>query len=277
MLSIVVITSIIYTIAIYVDKHLTNKGISRKDYFYYMCFSMVPFALIMTVIDWLREGIRFELSIIPFLLLLVAMFLRYKKQHTIVGCYKYLNPYEYITYNSLGLILAFVIDSAIGIKSFSWITAFAIILCLTGVFVLADVKLRIKALQKDLIIRMVCKVGIGYVAYYILQYWSNAVYILILNLLLTLIFSKGYNLKYHIEHKNIIKWVFIQQTFGFFTVYLGNYLATSSVVLNQAVKPLVIVMSILVAFTLKKIGRKPKIKDLLAVLLVAAGTYLLSM
>lgn len=152
----------------------------------------------------------------------------------------------------------------------------SIFLTLLGVFILADVKLKIKNLQKDLIVRIVCEVMLGYVAHYMLKYWSNAAYILLLNLFLTAIFSKGYTFKYHKEHKRIIKWVFLQQTFGFFTIYLGNYLSSNSVTLYQFVRPVTIVFTILVAFLIKNIDRKPKFKDLIAVGLVASGIYLIN-
>ena len=175
-----------------------------------------------------------------------------------------------------GVILAFLVDSILGIKEFTIISLISIILTLTGVLILSDVKLKIKQLQKDLIVRIVCEVGLGYVAHYLLRYWSNAIYILLLNLCLTAMFSKGYNFNYHKEHKNIIKWVFVQQTFGFFTIYLGNYLSTNSVTLYQYVRPVTIVFTIFVAFTLKNIDRKPKLKDLFAVGLVALGVYLIN-
>lgn len=183
---------------------------------------------------------------------------------------KYLHTYHY------GVILAFIIDSILGIKEFSIITLVSIFLTLLGVFILADVKLKIKELRRDLLVRIVCEVALGYVAHYMLKYWSNAVYILLLNLCLTVLFSKGYTFKYHKKHKRIIKWVFLQQTFGFFTIYLGNYLSTNSVTLYQYVRPVTIVFTIFVAFMLKNIDRKPKLKDLLAVILVAIGVYLIN-
>lgn len=276
MLIIVFITALINAIATYIDKHLVNKGISRKDYFYYMCLSMIPFSIIMIVIEAITNRIKFEFSIIPIVLLIIAMFLRYKKQHTIVGCLTHLNPYESVTYMSLGIVLAFIIDSIIGVKEFNLISIASIILTLIGVFILADVKLNIKSLQKDLIIRILCEVGLGYVAHYLLKYWSNAIYILLLNLSLTILFSKGYNLKYHKEHKNIIKWVFIQQSFGFFNVYLGNLLSSNSVMLYQFVRPITIVLTILMAYFIKSEGKKTKLKDLFAVFLVAIGVGLLN-
>ena len=103
-----------------------------KDYFYYMCLSMVPFSIIMIIIEIIRSGIKFEFSIIPIVLLIIAMFLRYKKQHTIVGCLTHLNPYESVTYMSLGIVLAFIIDSIIGVKEFNLISIASIILTLIG-------------------------------------------------------------------------------------------------------------------------------------------------
>lgn len=97
-----------------------------------------------------------------------------------------------------------------------------------------------------------------------------------MNLSLTIIFSKGYNWNYHKEHKNIIKWVFIQQSFGFFTVYLGNYLSSNSVMLYQYVKPITIVFTILMAYFIKTETKKPKVKDIFAVGLVAIGIELLN-
>lgn len=160
MIVIVLITAFISSIAIYIDKHLVNKGISRKDYFYYMCLSMIPFSIIMIIIDGIRNEIQFEFGIVPIVLLIIAMFLRYKKQHTIVGCLTHLNPYESSTYMSLGIILAFIIDSILGVKQFNLISIVSISLTLLGVFTLADVKLNIKSLQKDLIIRILCEVGL---------------------------------------------------------------------------------------------------------------------
>ncbi len=275
-LGIVILAALMATIGTYIDKHLVNKGISRNDYFYYMCLSMIPFSIIMIIIEIVTNNFKFEISIIPIILLLLAMFVRYKKQHTIVGCLTHLNPYESVTYMSLGIILAFIIDSILGIKEFSVITLASIVLTLMGVFTLADVKLKIKSLQRDLITRIFCEIIMGYITHYILKYWSNASFIFILNLLLTLIFSKNYNIEYHKKNKEIIKWVFIQQTFGFCSTYLGNYLSSNSVVLSSFTRPISIVLTILIAFFIKNNEKRPKLSDIFAVFLVAIGITLLN-
>ena len=276
MISIVLLTAVISTIGQYIDKHLVKKGITRKDYFYYMCLSMIPFAIFMIIVETITGNAKFEFSLIPIGLLIIAMFLRYNKQQAVQGSLKYLNPYEVSTYMSLGIILAFIVDTVLGIKELTIWSIISIVLTLLGVFILSDVKLKIKELRKDLVIRIIGEVALGYVAHYMLRYWSNAVYILLLNLCLTVIFSKGYTFKYHKEHKNIIKWVFIQQTFGFFYIYLINYLSTNSVTLYQFVRPITIVFTVLIAFMMKNIDRKPKIKDLFAIGLVALGVYLIN-
>lgn len=48
-----------------------------------------------------------------------------------------------------------------------------------GIFILADAKLKIKSLQKDLIIKMLCDVALGYVTRYILKSISIVLTIMI--------------------------------------------------------------------------------------------------
>lgn len=84
MLGVVILAALMATIGTYIDKHLVNKGISRNYYFYCMCLSMIPFSIIMIVIEILTNNFKFKFSIIPIILLLLAMFVRYKKQHNII-------------------------------------------------------------------------------------------------------------------------------------------------------------------------------------------------
>lgn len=101
MITIVILTAFISTIAKYIDKHLVNKGITRKDYFYYMCLSMIPFATIMIMLEAINGNAKFEFNIVAIGLLVVAMFLRYNKQQAVQGSVKLLNPYEDSAYLSL--------------------------------------------------------------------------------------------------------------------------------------------------------------------------------
>lgn len=276
LLYIVILAGIFGAIGQYIDKHLVNKGITRKDYFYYMCLSMIPFSIIMVIIEYLTNQLKFELNIIPFILLIIAMFLRYKKQHTIVGCLKYLNPYEESAYLTLGIIIAFVIDVILGIESIHLFSILSILLTVFGVFAIANSKLKIKNLQQDLMIRIIASLLMSYVTHYMLQYWSNAVFILIMNLLLTILFSKGYNFEYYKNQKNIIKWVFVQQTFGFCALYMSNYLASNSVTLSSYVRPTSIIVVAIIAMFFKKKDKKPNIRQIIGILLVVLGICMIN-
>lgn len=276
-LYILIFTGLISTIAIYIDKHLINKGISRKDYFYYMCVSMIPFSLIMILINYFTTGLKFKISIIPIILLVVAMVLRYFKQKAVAGIGKKLDPFENAAYMSLGILFAYIIDIIIGSRTFSIINLISVLITLLGLFLLADIKIKNKQLQKDIIIKIIGELSLGYVAYFILKFWSNAIYILLLNLFLTLIFSKDYKISYHKKNKEIIKWVFIQQSFGFFYIYLYNYLSSMSVTLSSYVKPITIVFAFIISFFFKEEKRKPKIKDLISIILISIGICLINL
>lgn len=273
---IVVLAGTFGAIGQYLDKHLVNIGISRKDYFYYMCFTMIPFSLIMVIVELYTGQLKFELRFISIILLIAAMFLRYKKQHTIVGCLKYLNPYEDSAYLISGIIVAFIIDVILGIENLRIISILSILLTVAGVFMIADSKIKIKNLQKDLIVRIITSLLMSYTTHFILQYWSNAVFILTLNLMLTIIFSKRYNFQYHKEHKNIIKWVLLQQLFGFASLYLSNYLSSNSVTLSSYVRPTSIIVVVIISLFYKDKKKKPSIKQILGIVLVVLGICLIN-
>ena len=273
---IVVLAGIFGAIGQYLDKHLVNIGISREDYFYYMCLTMIPFSLIMVIVEFYIGQLKFEFGFIPIILLIAAMFLRYKKQHTIVGCLKYLNPYEDSAYLTLSIIIAFIIDVILGIENLGIISILSILLTVVGVFVIADSKIKIKNLQKDLIIRITTSLLMSYITHFILQYWSNVVFILVLNLMLTIIFSKRYNFKYHKEHKNIIRWVLAQQLFGFASLYLSNYLSSNSVTLSSYVRPTSIIAVVAISMFYKDKKKKPTKKQILGIILVVLGICLIN-
>ncbi len=272
---VVILAGIFGAIGQYLDKHLVNIGISRNDYFYYMCLSMIPFSIIMIIIEYFTNQLKFELGWIPILLLLVAMFLRYKKQHTIVGCLTYLNPYEDSAYLSLSIVIAFIIDVILGIENLGIISILSIFLTIVGVFTIANSKIRIKNLQKDLLVRISTSLLMSYATHFILQYWSNAVFLFVLNLFLTIIFSKGYHISYHKEHRKMIKWVFVQQAFGFCYVYLCNYLASNSVTLSSYVRPTSIIAVVIISMFFKEKEKKPTIKQILGIFLVVLGIFLI--
>lgn len=272
---IVIFAGILGAVGQYLDKHLVNIKISRNDYFYYMCVSMIPFSLIMVIIEYLTGTFKFEFGFIPIVLLLIAMYLRYKKQHTIVGCLKYLNPYEDSAYLSLSIVIAFIVDVILGVENLGLISILSIIFTLVGVFVIADSKIKIKNLQKDLVVRITTSLLMSYTTHFMLQFWSNAVFILIVNLLLTIIFSKDYSFEYHVQHKKIIFFVFVQQIFGFSASYLSNFLSSNSVTLSSYVRPTSMVFVLIISLFYKDKDKRPTWMQILGIVLVILGICLI--
>ena len=276
MLFIILIASLMNAITTYLDKYLVNLGITKKDYFYYICLSTIPFSLFLIFLEYLNHSLRFTFNIIPILLLILAMYFRYLKQNSIVGCLKYLKPYEDSAYLSLNLIIAFLIDVILKIEKFKFISLISILLTILGVFLIANSKLKIRNLQKDLIKRILTSLIMNYLTHYILTYWSTAPFMLLMNFLLVLIFSKNYKVKYHIEHKKIINWVFIEQIFGFTALYLSNYLSRISVTKSIYIRPISIVLVLVISMFLKDKKKRPNLKEILGIILVILGIILVT-
>lgn len=269
-------TAFFSTMTSYLDKYLLLKGIKKHDYFYYMCLSVVPFALIVLLITYFTVGLHFKISLFTIVLLILSMIIRYFKLHANAGLIKELEPFEHVCYSTLGIAIAYIIDIIIGSKQIVVIHIIAIIFTLIGTFMLGKVKIRVNNLQKDLIIKVMSELTLGYIAYYLLQEWSNIIYILLSNVILTIIFSKDYNIKYHINQKNIIKWCFVQQIFGFSYLFLNNYLASISVTMSCFVRPITIVFVFFIAFLFKKTLHKPDTKAFIAIIFILLGIILIN-
>ena len=272
-------TSMFWAIQSYIEKRTVGSGVSRRDFFFYSCLCLIPFAVIMLFLT----PFYFNLSYILILILVASLFLRYGKLTAIVSTVEHLVPYESEAYMCLGIILAYVTDCIIGIKSFSYWGYLSIVITLFGVFLIADVKLQIKKLRINLIIRIFCDLGLGYCARYALQYCSNAMYILLLNSLIVIVFSWKYKFSYHKENQGIIKLVSVQQFTAFICLYLGNIVAQQSITAYAFIRPISLVYCVIIAFFYKnktvlngKSGeaRQPKIKDIIAIALIVSGICL---
>lgn len=268
------VTAFLNSVVCYVDKSIMNKGVTKKEYFYYTCLTMLPFAISMIIFKATTGSLKFSIGIVPFLLLALAMFLRYKKQFAIAGMSRALKPFENVCYMSLGLLLAYLVDLLIGLKHFNLVAVSSIIITLIGMFTLAGVKLKLKSLRRDLIVRITCEIGLGYVAHFILSYWSNELYILFNNLLLVILCKqKSSNKK---TDKKTIGMFFVQQLFGFGYIYLYNYLSSFSVTTSSFVKPVTILVTVIISFFMGK-KAMPTIKNLIAILMIIIGVILINL
>lgn len=265
------ITALLRAIGVFIDKVLTQKGITRFDYFFYMCFSMLPFSLIMMVF----EPIRFELNWKPILLLCMAAFLRYFQQHAVVGIVRKSEPYQYQTYLTMGIAITYIIDCFLGTRLLNWQGIFSVLLVLCGILLVGSVKFERNSLNKDILTRVICGIITGYVTFCILKYWSNALYIFILNLVLTISFAPKYSKESHKGHLSIIKWVFLQQTFGFSFLFMTNNLMAQSVTLGIYVLPVTIVLCVIFSHFKNYSEQKLDIQKIFGICMVLSGILLL--
>ena len=275
----VAFTSMFWAIQSYAEKRTVSTGVSRRDFFFYSCLCLVPFAAIMLFLT----PFYLDFSYILVLILFASIVLRYGKVTAIVSTVEYLVPFESEAYMCLGVILAYVVDCILGIKGFSHWGVLSIIITLFGVFLIADVKLQIKKLRINLVIRLICDVGSGYCARYALLYCSNAMYILTLNLMIVLIFCRLYKFEYHKRNWGIIKLVLIQQFLGFLCLFFGNIVAQQSVTAYAFIRPISLAICVIIAYFYKNIPvsvgmfgkpRQPKIKDVVAIVFIISGIYL---
>lgn len=275
-ITMIIVAGLIGAIGQFIDKHLSDIGSSDKDYFYYMCVTMIPFSLVMTIIEYLTGHFRFQMNVYVMILLVCAMILRYLKQNTTVNCLKYLNTFEDSSYLALGIIIAFIIDVILGIEKMKVLSIISIILTIFGVFIISNSKIRLKNVNGIICLRVLTTLFLSYVTHYILIYLSNAVFILILNVLLTIIFSGDYTFKYHREHKKVFDWCFIQQIFGFSELYLVNFISERSVTLSSYERPASILFILVISMFLKDSRRRPTLKQTIGVLCVIIGILLIN-
>jgi len=263
----VAFTSVFWTVQSYAEKRTVSAGISRRDFFFYSCLCLVPFSAITLIFT----PVYFEPSIWLLPIFATSILLRFGKMTSIVSTMEKLVPYESEAYMCLGVILAYIIDCVAGIKVVSHWGILSVVLAIGGVFLIADVKLQIKKLRKNLIIRIICDVGLGYLARYALLFCSNALYILLLNAIIVLIWFHRYKLSSYKENFPVIKLVLIQQFLGFICLFLGNIAAQQSVTEYSFIRPITLTFCVLTAFVTKKESRTPSFKDFAAVLLIAGG------
>ena len=214
-------TSIFWAVQSYAVKKTVSTGISRRDFFFYSCLCLLPFAAIMLIFT----PVYFTPTIWLIPIFAGSVLLRYGKQTAEAATMEKLVPYESEAYMCLGVILAYIIDGISGIKSFTLWGALSIACAVTGVFLISDVKLQIKKLRISLIIRIVCDVGLGFITRYALLFCSNSLYILMLNAIIVLMWCHKYKLASYKSNFPVIKLVIIQQFLGFLCLFLGNMAA----------------------------------------------------
>ena len=274
----IILAAIIGTIGTYINKKIVERGISRENFFYYMCLTMVFFSCGSLGLEASNETLKFEFSLPLVLLLILAMILRYLRQTSFVGYCRKLEPYEFETYMSFSLVICFIIDVIIGSQSFNLFKLLSIIFIILGIAFTYNVKLNVRNIQKDLLLKMIAEIGTSYIVFNAMRYVSNGIFILLLNLSLVIIFTfiyKPYKKENRIPN-DLLLLFFIQQTFGFSRTYISNYLSSQSATLAHFISPVSLIFITIFAFIFRK-EHKPNMKNILGICLACVGILLIKM
>lgn len=161
MILLILLSASCQTIGAYINKTLTATGISQRDYFFYMCITILPFALIMMFF----EPQKFKFGLIPLLLLCLGAVVRYYSQYSVVGMVRKLEPFQYQTWVTLTIILTFIIDTMLGTRQFDTRNLASILFTLGGILILTGFRLPEKSFRKDAAIRIICGIAQGYITF----------------------------------------------------------------------------------------------------------------
>lgn len=278
MTSLILLSAALLSVGTYVDKMIIDEGISRSNYFYYMCLTMIPFSMCSLGMELVNGFFHFELNLSLILLLIAAAILRYCRQNSFVSCYRELQPFEFESYMTLSLVFSFIFDVVLGVQNFHVMKLISIILILVGILMVNSLKFQLKGIGKNLLIRIFCELVTGYIIFAALRQCSNSLFILLLNLSLTLIFTPIYrSWKKEVRIGKKLFWlIMLQQAFGFTVTYLNNHLSSKSVTLSQFVSP-VSLLIIMVAAMFMKSKKRPSFLNGAGIVLASAGVILMNM
>ena len=273
----ILVSALLLSIGTYIDKMIIDEGISKKNYFYYMCLTMVPFSLALLYVEIVNGTFHFRLNTSLILLIVIAAVLRYYRQKSFVNCYRELQPYEFESYMTVSLMFSFIIDLFLGVQKFHPMKILSIVLILVGIFLINSLKIQMKVLLKNLFIRIFCELMMGYVIFAAMKQCSNSMFILILNLSLVIVFTPVYQpWKKQDRITGKLFWlIMLQQTFGFTVTYLNNILSSVSVTLYQFVSPVSLVLIAMISLMMKN-RKKPSLLNGLGVICSIAGVLIMN-
>ena len=295
MFLLILLVGISSAICNYIIKHMIKSNPTKAEYTFWACLALLPFSLSVILLQpflsqlpfneasLLFEPLKFDFSWWVLLLIAISAVIRILNLTSIVTVMTHLDPHEAMSYGTFAIIITYFIDVAIGKASFKWVSFLTLFLILAGVMLIHNKKINMKALFLGLCINILTQVIYGYLVYYILKYWSNALYMFLVNLVAVVVLIiaalfKGHTIDSLKSHKNFIGWMFAAQTMAFFMLYISNFLNTKAVTLMMLTNPMKIVMGLILGFfIIKDMERKPSWKDGLAVAMISVGVLFLKL
>lgn len=259
----------------FMQKKLMTRGLSPKEYFYYVTLPLVPLSAML----FLFYPFTFAFSLVAIMLLIASAVVRAVSIVTFSKALKNITPLTISIYSTMAVLITYTIDLMIGALRFNIVHLFALSLVALGSFVII---LRntgaFKGVKTSVIIRVLTEVLKGYLAYFTLMYLNNAMYIFgmaVLTSVVILFFTKKFTNNYF--NKNKLKDSAFTQMFGVIGLTFGNLLAQSSATLFMLKAPATLVVTLFLSYIIRKdVGNLPTKIELIGSVIVITGLTLFS-
>lgn len=227
-----------------------DKGLSPKKFIFIQTFSMV----LINGILFLFYPFEFAFSVTAVSLILGNALLRILGVTLGADNLRHISALEHAAYTSFAIFVTYIIDVLLGSNVLTVLGAGSIVLVVAGSVLMAK-GLSFKKVGWKLIVRIVCNVSRGYIAYYALNFAGvgNVTFIFltfVASALLLLPFYKYFNSEK--ITKADWKFSFTSQSLSLIAFISSNVLAKDSATLYMLVRPMNMVLLFFASLLMKK-------------------------
>ncbi len=250
------------------DTKALNRGYKKTDFFYVKHFFITIFTLPLILIF----GFEFELTLISALLLISLVFIRKINVRSSTNISKAVSPLEDASYAILPLAITYIIDTFLGITTFSIIAIVGILVIILGNYMISKNYITGKILKESLIRRAITTIIMAYVGYYLLQYTNVVTYMFLVYGITTLFTTITYRKK--IEKIPRSNWITASrmQVAGTIVLFASTVLMQQSVTMYMLKLPInLITIIVLTASAKKGIGKIPTTYQFMGAFVCVAG------
>jgi hypothetical protein len=262
------------TFVAYYDKKGASSNLSRLQYIFLKIVAIIPFALLLFAF----YEFQLEINLASILLMLAVIVVNLTNYLGFLGVIKSTSPYETGIYASLTMPLVYAIDILIGAEQFSYLNLGYLALVFAGIFILSRGTTKSVGFRKSLVLSIISSVSKGYLLYFLLQYVSIPIYIIVLHVVTAVIIFSFLNKQLNTKTltKENYKWAFTNQSVGTVSLALNAVLAQASVSLYVLRVPLKLIFTTVTAFFIKseQFGNKPtKLKLIGSIITIIGITF----
>ena len=258
----------------FINKKLITRGMTAKEYFYYVTLALVPFSALFFFI----YPFQIAFSFTAFLLLIASVGVRALNSLSLLQSLKTVTPLTISVYSTMAILISYFIDVFIGAVSFEIFQLLAIVIVVIGTVIIALKNITVlKQVKLPVIMRVFSEMLKGYLGYFILKHMNVSTYIFLMAVITTLIMlpiTKQMIAKFNTQK---MKYATLSQAVGVISLILSNLLAKSSATLFMLNVPATLIITLLLSYVIKKdVGSKPTLLELIGSVVVVAGLTLFS-